>query len=73
MHSLRIPRLLWIYCPGHAGASGNERAERLASTAYITSGLHLGRAKVLRGLRNFLNMDKLEHRFNDSANKLKLT
>ena len=33
MHSLRIQRLLWIYCPGHAGISGNEQADRLASTA----------------------------------------
>ena len=61
MHSLRLQRFLWIYCPGHAGVSGNERADRLASTADITSGLQLGRAEVLRGLRNFLSTDKLEH------------
>ena len=61
MHSLRLRRLLWIYCPGHAGVSGNERADRLASTADITSGLQLGRAEVLRGLRNFLSTDKPEH------------
>ena len=59
--SLRLQRLLWIYCPGHAGVSGNERADRLASTADITSGLQLGRAEVLRGLRNFLSTDKPEH------------
>ena len=61
MHSLRLQRLLWIYCPGHAGVSGNERADRLASTTDITSGLQLGRAEVLRGLRNFLSTDKPEH------------
>ena len=61
MHNLWLQRLLWIYCPGHAGVSGNERADRLASTADITSGLQLGRAEVLRGLRNFLNTDKPEH------------
>ena len=79
MHSLRLQRLLWIYCPGHAGVSGNERADRLANTADITSGLQLdradrlantaditsglqlGRTEVLRGLRNFLNMDRPEH------------
>ena len=61
MNSLRLQRFLWIYCPGHAGVSGNERADRLASTADITSGLQLGRAEVLRGLRNFLNMDRQEH------------
>ena len=57
----RLERRLWIYCPGHAGVSGNERADRLASTGEITSGLQLGRAEVLRGLRNFLNMDMPEH------------
>ena len=61
MHSLRLQRLLWIYCPGHAGVSGNELADRLASTADITSGLQLGRAEVLRGLRNFISTDNPEH------------
>ena len=61
MYSLRLQRLLQIYCPGHAGVSGNERVDRLANTADITSGLQLGRAEVLRGLRNFLNMDRPEH------------
>ena len=63
--SLWLYRLLWIYCPGHAGVNGNERAGRLASTADITSGLQLGRAEVLRGLRNFLNTDKPEHHSTD--------
>ena len=58
---IMLQRLLWIYCPGHAGVSGNERADRLASTADITSGLQLGRAEVLRGLRNFLSTEKPEH------------
>ena len=64
-HSLRLQRLLWICCPGHAGVCGNERADRLASTAEITSGLQLGRAEVLRGVRNFLNMDRPEHHSTD--------
>ena len=50
------PEML-IYCPGHAGYSGNKRADRLAST----SGLHVGRAEVLGGLTNFLDMDRPEH------------
>ena len=61
MHSLWLQRLLWIYCLGHAGVSGNKRADRLASTADITSGLQLGRAEVLQSLRNFLHTDKQEH------------
>ena len=27
MHSLRLQRLLWIYCHGHPGVRGNERAD----------------------------------------------
>ena len=65
MHSFRLQRLLWICCPGHTGVSGNERAVRLASTADITSGLLLGRAEVLTGLRKFLNMDRPEHHSTD--------
>ena len=61
MHSLRLQRLLWIYCPGHAGVCGYERADRLASTDDITSGLQLGRAEMFGGLRNFLNTNKPEH------------
>ena len=49
------------YCPGHAEVSGNERADRLTSTADITSGLQLGRAALLRGLRNLLNTDRPQH------------
>ena len=35
-------RLLWIYSPEYAGVSGNERVDRLASTADITSCLLFG-------------------------------
>ena len=68
MHSLRLQRLVWIYCPGHAGV-GNESADRLASAADITSGLQLGRAEVLRGLRDFLNTDRPEHHSIDRLKK----
>ena len=49
------------FCGSTVLGSGNELADRLASTADITSGLQLGRAEVLRGLRNFLSTDKPEH------------
>ena len=51
MRSLRLQRLLPVYRHGHAGVGGNERADRLASTAHFTSGSSLGRAEVLRTLR----------------------
>ena len=40
-----------IYCPGHAVVSGNERTDRLARTADISSGLQHGRAEALRDER----------------------
>ena len=61
IHSHRLHWLLWISCPGHGVVRGNERADRLASTADITSGLQLSKAEVPKGLRNFLNMDRPEH------------
>ena len=28
--SVNLRSSLWVYCPGHAGVKGNDRAERLA-------------------------------------------
>ena len=28
----------WVYCPGHAGVNGNDRADRLAGKATVTTG-----------------------------------
>ena len=41
-------KLLCVYCPGHAEVKGNDRADRLAGKATLTSGLLLGRSEVLR-------------------------
>ena len=38
-------KLLWVYCPGHAGVKGNNRADRLAGKTTLTSGLLLGRSE----------------------------
>ena len=54
-------RRMCICCTGHAGVNGNERADRPTGMADITTSLRPGRAEVLRGLRNFLNMDKPEY------------
>ena len=45
-------KLLWVYCPGYAGVKGNDRTDRLAGKATLTSGLLLGRSEVLRSLRH---------------------
>ena len=35
-----IQRIVWIYCPGHAGVKGNEEADRLAGNAEIDENVH---------------------------------
>ena len=45
---------LWVYCPGHFGVNGNDREDRLAGKATLTSGFLLGRSEVLRSLRHCL-------------------
>ena len=62
---LRI--FLWVYCPGHAGVKGNDRADRLAGKATLTSGLLLGRSEALRHHMRAQNqghhtIDRLEER-----------
>ena len=32
MVDIHLRKLLWVYCPGHAGVKGNDRADRVAST-----------------------------------------
>ena len=41
---IHLRKLMWVYCPGHAGVKGNGRADRLAGKATLTSGLLLGRS-----------------------------
>ena len=72
MVDIHLRKLLWVYCPGHAGVrvKGNDRADRLAGKAALTSGLLLGRSEVLRSLRHYLwaqsqgqhTIDRLEER-----------
>ena len=44
MHRLCLHRLLWIYCPGHAGVSGNKLTDWVTNIVNTTSGLQLARA-----------------------------
>ena len=63
MKKLSIQKLLWIYCPGHAGVKGNDRADQLAGKATITTGLRLGKSEVLRAAKHHLQQleDSREH------------
>ena len=61
MVDIHLRKLLWVYCPGHAGGKGNDRADRLEGRATLTSGLILGRSEVLRSLRRYLRAQSLGH------------
>ena len=52
---------MWVYCPGHAGVTGNDRADRLAGKATLTSGLLLGRSEVLKSLKHYLRAQSQRH------------
>ena len=61
MVNIHLRKLLWVYCPGHAGVKGNDRADRLAVKAALTSGLLLGGSEVLRSLRHCLQAQSQGH------------
>ena len=49
MVDIHLQKLLWVYCPGHAGV-------RLVGKATITNSLLLRRSEVLRSLRHYLRV-----------------
>ena len=61
MASIHLQKLMWVYCPGHAGVKGNDRADKLAVKATLTSGVLLGRSEVLRSLRHYLRAQSQGH------------
>ena len=61
MFDIHLRKIMWVYCPGHAGAKRNDRADRLAEEATITGGLHLGRSEVVRSLRHSLRAQNQGH------------
>ena len=65
MIDIHLRKLLCVYCPGHAGVKGNDRADRLAGTATITKGLLLGSSEVLRILRHYLRAQSQGHHIID--------
>ena len=61
MNTIKLRKLTWIYCPGHAGVKGNERADKLAGKAISESSLRLGRSEILRKLRSYLQEQTADH------------
>src|SRR5579871_3512931 len=47
-----VQGVTFIFVPGHAGAVGNERADRLASMAVVGGGGAMDRADILHAIRD---------------------
>ena len=54
-----------LYCPGHAGMKGNDRADTLVGKATLKGGLLLGRSEVLISLRHYLQAQGKRHHIID--------
>ena len=54
LENSQLLRLQFIFCPGHAGVVGNERADKLAGSANIEGGLTLDAPTVLSTVRDHL-------------------
>ena len=61
MVDIHLQKLLWVYCSGHAGMKGNDRAHRLAGKATLTSDLLLGRSGVLRSSTHYVRAQSKGH------------
>ena len=61
MVDTHLRKLLWVYCPGHAGVKENDGSDRLAGKATLTSGLLHGKSEVLRSLRHYLRAQSQGH------------
>ena len=54
MVDIHLRKTAWVYCPAHAGVTGNDQTDRMIVKTNITSGLHLGRSEVLSRLRHYM-------------------
>ena len=61
MVDIHLRKLLWVYCPGHVGVKGNDRADRLVVKATLSSALLFRRSEVLRSLRHYLPAQSQRH------------
>ena len=65
MVDIHLRNVLWVYCLGHAGVKGNDRADRLAGKETLANGLLLGRSEELRSFRHYLRAQSQGHHTTD--------
>ena len=59
INASNLQKLLWIFCPGHAGVHGNERADTLAGMADIAGELTLDPPTVLSLVKDLLSKKRV--------------
>ena len=68
INASNLQALTWIFCPGHSGVLGNERADRLAGTAEINNECTLDPPAVIAHVKEHLAAQRPP----SSSNTLKL-
>ena len=59
IRSSNLARVVWIFCPGHAGVDGNERADELAGAAVVGETVTLDPPTVLATLTEWFNTNRV--------------
>lgn len=54
MATSKIQTMVWIYCPGQAGVSGNERVDSVSSSSPICVIVRMGMAEFTQAITDSL-------------------
>ena len=63
-----LERIAWVFCPGHAGVNGNERADKLAGDAETRGTLVLDPPTVMASVKEWFNDNRVESESHTLAN-----
>lgn len=66
MATSKIQTMVWIYCPGQAGVSGNERVDSVSSISPICVIVRMGMAEFTQAITDSLAKGTASTRNSDS-------